>query len=205
MTGQAIGLDEDTREYARQKVAMVVVYFMSRKNVIGTILDCEEISGEIVRYTEPGILHRIANAPDAALDLALINSASRALDLLGTAAMIQIFADVGNLGNLSYEQLGPIARRVLDKLDAMAADPGLWIWPSPEIIEEVARAHLSGLTIVDLASVERAVVQCAGTRSLSAALTFKHLEPQPDERTTRIFGAGWQSPAAMSSRAGNDA
>lgn len=205
MTGQAISPDEDTIDYARQKVAYLVVYYMSRKNVIGTILDCEEIAAEIVKHATPGLIHSIVYAPGIVVDCVLIERASRALDLLGTAAMIQIFADVGNLGSLSYEQLGPIARRVLNKLDAMSPGHGLWIWPSPDKIESVARANLSGLTIMDLAALERAVLQSAGVLSLDAALTFQHLEPQPDARTTQIFGGGWQSCAALSSRAGNDA
>lgn len=205
MTGQAISPDEDTIDYARLKVALVVVYYMSRKNVIGTILDCEEIAAEIVKHATPGLIHSIVYAPGVVVDRVLIERASRSLDLLGTAAMIQIFADVGNLGSLSYEQLGSIARRVLDKLDWMTTGPGLWIWPSPEKIEKVARAQLSGLAIVDLASIERAVVQSAGMSDLGAALTFEPLGPQPDERTTQIFGAGWQSRAALTSRAGNDA
>ena len=58
---------------------------------------------------------------------------------------------------------------------------------------------------MDLAALERAVLQCAGVLSLDAALTFQHLDAQPDARTTQIFGAGWQSRAALASRAGNDA
>ena len=204
MSGQPIGPDGDMYEHARQRVALIVVYFMSRKNVIGSIADCEEIADTIVRSTAPHLLYKIVHGPDAALDAALIDSSCRALDLLGTAAMIQIYARIGNLGVLPLEKLGPIARRVLEQLETAATGRGSWVWPSQDKIESVARQHLSGLQIVDLCAIEHAVLQVAGVTSILAALNVTHLGPQPDERTTRIFAGGPALPAAIRARAGND-
>jgi len=209
MSGQPIGPGDDIHELARRKVVLVVVYFMSRKNITGSILDCEEIAAEIVRNTEPDILYRIVNAPDAAIDRGLIKSVSYALDLLGTAWMIRIFAYAGNIRALSLDDIGPMARRMLTQLEAREALSGPWVWQGPDEIEAAARHHLAEFPIVDLRAIEaavgRAFQRMQDTGCHSSSLAFTHLEPQPDDQTLRMFTGVRAMAGPTPQRAGNDA
>lgn len=203
MSGSCIDPDGNIHERARCRVALVVVYLMGRKNAPGSIEDCEAIAGDIVQGMELHYLSKIVQAPDAVLEQEIIQAASRVLDTMGAVEMVHIFARAGNIGAVPLDRLSDIVGKIVAKLNADSdIEAGIWIWPTLEKTERVAREHLAVSPPADLDGIEKSILRVVGAKDYAAALALGDLGPQPDKRTTEAF-ADTRQFSAVHWQAGN--